>query len=386
MRVAILNITGGGISGGHKKYLQNMLPLLGASPEIEAILCASPARMAAKEWLPRLTNVYYCDCEPFIPFRHIPDSKLAASLDAFQPDVLFIPIERWIDYKNLPVVTMLQNMAPLAGIKTGAGIKEYLVAMARRYETKIALTRANKVITPTECVKDFLACNVGVPREKINSIHYGPTPPETSAKSPVTFPFRGRQFIFTAGSIEAYRGLEDIILALPLVKKSFPEIKLVVAGGGRPQTLGYFENLKKLASRLKVSDDIAWLGSINGAELSWCYANCSAFALTSRIESFCFVALEAMSHGCSIVSTDSPCLPEVLGSTALYYKAGDELGLSSALSSLLSQSAADRIARRGKTLERAASFSWERAAVSTIATLKAATKAGLPLAHNVLKI
>ncbi len=42
MKIAIINITGGGMSGGYKKYLQNVIPRMARHNDVEAILCASP--------------------------------------------------------------------------------------------------------------------------------------------------------------------------------------------------------------------------------------------------------------------------------------------------------------------------------------------------------
>jgi len=375
MKLAILNLTGGGASGGHRKYLLNMLPRLAASAEIEAVLCAAPTALLAGDWLPLMHKISYVPCGPFRPLRHSPDTGLAAALEAFKPDVLFIPIERYVNYKGLPVVVMLQNMAPLTGTKTGSGLKERLISVARKYETEVALKNASAVIVPTTCVKQYLAEQAAVPESKLAAIHYGCNAAVAAARAPAAFPFAGRSFIFTAGSLEAYRGIEDLVRALPSLKEKFPGIKLAVAGGARPATMGYFEELKTLASGLGVSGDIAWLGNIPEDELSWCYANSSAFVITSRLESFCFVALEALAHGCNIVSTDSPCLPEILGGAALYYKAGDDRALSTALSSVLSRTAPERQVTSTAAASRAADFSWDKAAAATIDVLKKAVSA-----------
>lgn len=374
MKLALLNLTGGGISGGHKKYLLNMLPRLAASAGVEKILCASPAGMGAGDWLPSIPKVSVAACEPFRPFRHVPDGALRAALDAFEPDLLFIPVERYINYKNLPVVVMLQNMAPLAGVKTGAGLKELLVAAARRHETKLALERAASIIVPTEFVKNFLVAKAGFPAGKIFPVHYGHNPASVPSLQPGSFHFSGKEFIFTAGSLESYRGLEDLIRALPGLIEKRPGLKLAVAGGSRPATEKYLSGLKDLAAALKVSGDIAWLGKLPEEELSWCYSNCAAFALTSRMESFCFVALEALAHGCNIVSTDSACLPEIFKDSVLYYEPGDAKSLALALFTVLSRSAAERRAAGSAAAARAASFSWDAAAAATLGVLKRAVK------------
>lgn len=369
MRVAILNLTGGGISGGHKKYLSNILAKFNEAPELGAVFCASPASVNVREWVPGADKISFAECEPFVPFRHKPSASLKAALDAFTPDLLFIPVERYLAYAGKPVVVMLQNMAPLSGVKTGTGLREALVSIMRRYETRYALKRAAAVIVPTGYVKDFLVAREGLSAAKVHVIPYGDSLEAAASRRPAGLPLAWDKFIFTAGSLENYRGIEDLLRAFPELKTKFPGIKLAVAGGARPGTFEYLEGLKKTAAALDLAGDVAYLGNVGGEELSWCYANCAAFALTSRMESFCFVALEAMTHGCGIVSTDNACLPEILGPAALYYQAGEHAGLAAALGRVLARGAEERFAVSAVTRERAASFSWDRTAGQTIELL-----------------
>ncbi|MDT8288046.1 MAG: hypothetical protein RQ748_13130, partial [Elusimicrobiales bacterium] len=82
MRIAILNLTGGGISGGHRKYLAGMMLRIGAFNKGGAVLCASPAGIDVRSLLPGETEVRFAPCEPFRPFRHRPDAELKAALKA----------------------------------------------------------------------------------------------------------------------------------------------------------------------------------------------------------------------------------------------------------------------------------------------------------------
>lgn len=372
MRLAVLNLTGGGMSGGHRKYLQGMIPRLVAAPEVTAILCATPTGLDAAAWLPTLSKVTYISCEPFRPFRHAPDNKLRKALDVFAPDLLFIPVERYIRYRDLPVVVMLQNMAPLTRVKTGAGLKEAFVGMARRYETRVALERSSGIIVPTGYVRDFLTERAGIPVARISTVYYGNDKPAGPVVQPAGFPFTAGDFIFTAGSMESYRGLEDLLAALPGLKETFPRIKLAIAGGSRPETDGYLLSLKASVDRLGLSGDVSWLGELSEGGLAWCYANCAAFALTSRMESFCFVALEALSAGCRVVSTRSACLPEVLSDAAEYYDAGDSIGLKWALAGVLGESQDVRSKASVRAMARAAQFDWDRAVAATLAVFRGA--------------
>ncbi|OGS13407.1 MAG: hypothetical protein A2285_08095 [Elusimicrobia bacterium RIFOXYA12_FULL_57_11] len=269
---------------------------------------------------------------------------------------------------------MVQNMAPLSGVKSGTGLRERLVALMRRYETRIAVERADAVIVPTEYVKNFLGMAGGFPAQKIAVVHYGYSQMSAAARPPDSFPFTGKEFVLTAGSIESYRGIEDLLLAFPGLKEKRPGLKLVVAGGVRPATEQYFFFLKSLAEERGLTGDVAWLGNLSEEELSWCYSNCAAFALTSRMESFCFVALEALMHGCNIVSTDSACLPEIFGGEAVYYKAGDASALARALFSVLARPAKERKKAAEDAMRYGAGFLWEEAAAKTLNILKGVSK------------
>ena len=69
MRIAIINITGGGISGGYQKYLINILPRITVHHEVEAILCASPASLNVESWFGSLSDVEFIDCKAFQPLH-----------------------------------------------------------------------------------------------------------------------------------------------------------------------------------------------------------------------------------------------------------------------------------------------------------------------------
>jgi len=374
MKLAVLNLTGGGASGGYKRYLSAILPSLAVSAEVEAILCAAPPALAVQAWLPPSPKIRFADCEPFRFLRHAPDAGLRKALDTFSPDLIFVPLERYINYKNVPVVTVLHNMAPLAGARTGSGLMSRIKSSAQAFETRTAVRRSAAVITPTDYVRDFLVKELGAPSEKVTAIKFGPSPVPAELRRPALW--RGEaadKFIFTAGSMEMYRGLEDLIAAMPAVKVKFPGIKLAVAGGARPATQPYLDSLKELAASRGVEGDILWLGSLDDAEMAWGYANCSVFAMTSRLESFGFPALEAMQHGCASVSSSSPCLPEIFGEAALFYSSGDFASLSERIVAALSRSPAERARLSELAIKRSGGFSWDAAASATLEVLKTAS-------------
>ena len=76
MKIAIINITGGGMSGGYKKYLQNVLPKLAVHSDVEAILCASPKSINVQDWFRFLPKVIFITCKSFKWKFYRPDNLL----------------------------------------------------------------------------------------------------------------------------------------------------------------------------------------------------------------------------------------------------------------------------------------------------------------------
>ena len=114
MRIAIINLTGGGMSGGYRKYLQNVLPRMAASNSVDEILCTSPSSIDILSWFSFLPKVKFITCKPFKWMYYRPDDDLKKSLKEFSPDVIFIPVERYFKFNSVPIVNMIQNMEPFA--------------------------------------------------------------------------------------------------------------------------------------------------------------------------------------------------------------------------------------------------------------------------------
>ena len=65
MRVAVINLTGGGMSGGYRKYLYNVLSRMAKHHDIEAILCATPDSIGIQDWFNPMPSVRFVSCKPF---------------------------------------------------------------------------------------------------------------------------------------------------------------------------------------------------------------------------------------------------------------------------------------------------------------------------------
>ena len=96
--------------------------------------------------------------------------------------------------------------------------------------------------------------------------------------------------------------------------------------------------------------------------------------MTSRVESFGQIALEAMANGCICVSADNPCLPEIFEDAAVYYPPKNGKALAEAVLSVLAWNSHQRNEASERARQQAAKFSWDVCAEKTMAALAKVAK------------
>lgn len=368
MNIAVLNLTNGGMSGGYRKYLLNFIPRLAANDHVKSILCVSPEALRVETWFRPMPNVEFAGCPSSRFFGCRINKNLRQKIERFAPDIIFIPVARVSNFADVPVVTMVQNVYPfLSQGVPGLSLGETIRLRAQYVEAKKAFQKSEQIIVTSNYVKGLLIDQLGIPDERISLVYFGKNPVILDAHQPDCISFeRGEAFIFTAGSLEPYRGLEDLIKAAGHLKNDFPDLKVVVAGQARPATLSYYRKLLRLCELYDLGSRIFWAGQLSPEELAWCYKNCVAFVMTSRMESFGMIGLESLSYGSYCVSAENLCLREIFGPAAVYYSPGDDQGLAALLKKAVHLSQAERDVRSGMATERASQFSWDMNADKTV--------------------
>ena len=368
MKIAIINMTSGGISGGYKKYLLNIMPRLASNGNINSLLCISPGSLKVDTWFKSMQNVEFLNCPPFGFFKFISDKSLKQKLKQFSPDLIFIPVARHFEFSGVPVLNMVQNILPfLRKDVEGLSFSEKLRLDIQHIESVKALKSAKRTIVTSNFVKDFLIEKVGIPEKKISLVYFGKDSLAEGISKPVGIPAGlEKKFLFTAGSLEPYRRIEDVIEAARYLKKDFPDLRILIAGEARIANQSYQKKLVALSKSYGLSSNIIWTGQLNQSELAWCYQNCAMFIITSRMETFGMIALEAMANGCLCIAADNPPFPEILSDCAYYYSPKDSHSLVDAIKNVASWNDEKKLEITGKAKKRAESFSWDNTLESLI--------------------
>jgi glycosyltransferase involved in cell wall biosynthesis len=371
VKVAVANFTGGGLSGGSRKYLECLVPKLASEPgvkELHVFLPPQATDIARALPVPASTG----------PARGLLGWQrwVRREVARLACDVVFIPTAQWLDFGGRPTVVLVRNMEPLAAPWEGNSWTDRLKNAGRLLLARRACHRATRVIAVSHFVRDFLVERWGISEHRVGLVYHGLE--SNALLDPGALPVSAdsdQPFVFTAGSIRPARGLEDLIHAWPTVRAHFPELRLIVGGAADSGATGHFARLKRMAAALGIADHIVWAGTLNGREMAACYRRCAAFVMTSRAEACPNVALEAMHSGALCVSTDTPPMPEFFQSSALYYGARQPAALARTLVDALTADEAARRQLRAAARRRAAQFSWSETARRTVQELQLALAA-----------
>jgi hypothetical protein len=315
MRIALLTLTRGKVSGGFQKYLDHAVPLLRREPDIERVDVFVPPQMATGN------DLTWPRGDELRGFR-----GLRRAVTALKPDVVFIATARALRFGSLPVVTMVQNMEPLevpfGGNTVAEGLKNLVRAAAARAACRQSLAR-----------------------------------------------LANTRFLFTAGSIRPARGLEDAIDALSVLPEDVP---LVIAGSADASSTRYAARMRARIEERSLTTRVHWAGQLDARSMAWCYRNASAFVMTSRAEACPNVVLEALAYGALSVSTTHPPMPEFFADAAIYYPERDASALAERLAAALALPPEERERLRRMSRARAALFPWQATARGTAAELRLA--------------
>lgn len=126
------------------------------------------------------------------------------------------------------------------------------------------------------------------------------------------------------------------------------------------------EGLEELQAKNAVGKlNLRWAGYVNANDLGALFRYAHALVMPSLYEGFGLPLVEAMSCGCPVITSDRGSLPEVAGAGAQCFDPFDIQGMAAALAALL-RSPDELERRRAHALQRAADFSWDKAAFETI--------------------
>lgn len=279
-------------------------------------------------------------------------------LDVFHsPD--FIPPR----YMRWPSVITVHDLAFLL-------YPRFLTPDSARYYGQVdpASRRAAHIIAVSQSTKRDVTRLLGVPNEKVSVIYEAASPlfkpiDQAVARSFVLEKYRtSGNFILFVSTIEPRKNLTTLLQAYRKLLDHYKlDVSLLVAG----QNGWLADEVEASVEKLRLREQVHFLGGVANEELAYLYNAASVFALPSFYEGFGLPPLEAMACGTPVVVSNVSSLPEVVGDAGLLIDPEDADAWSVALWRVLTDEDL-RAEMSTKGLRRAGSFSWARAARETL--------------------
>ncbi|MEO7998965.1 MAG: glycosyltransferase, partial [Gemmatimonadaceae bacterium] len=218
----MLNLTAGGLSGGYKKYLQRLVPLLRTHSAISELLVAVPPGFESMQGV----GAGALSWRPGDHWRGYP--ALRQQVRNWKPDVVLIPTARYLDC-GAPVVSMVRNMQPMLPPTFRDGIPAWAKNHAGAIIARRACHASTRVIAVSSFVRNYLVDKWLVDPRRLGVVYHGVDAADEVPLPEILRPLANTPYVFVAGSLLPYRGVEDAVAALAHLDAA---IKLVVAGDG----------------------------------------------------------------------------------------------------------------------------------------------------------
>ncbi|MDD5726559.1 MAG: glycosyltransferase family 1 protein [Patescibacteria group bacterium] len=319
--------------------------------------------------------------------------QMGQILKDLKADIIHIP--HWnvpLGYSGPLVTTIHDLLLRHQPDSAKTSTRSWPIRLAKRLGFRLVLDHAIKssrrICVPTEFTKQDLLNFYPAANGKVVVTGEGITSLNRSSKlvsRDSRFEIPDSRFVLYVGSAYPHKRLDLLIEAWKEASRQWPDMELVIAG-----ELDVFMRKLQLETRkvtcdtrhVKQSNEsqvtchksrVKFLGKVSDSQLSELYQGALALVFPSSFEGFGLTPLEALAYGCPVVSSDSTCLPEVLGKKGvIYFKSGSKDGMLGAIKTVVDNQKEFQKQTLEAGVELAARHSWKQAAAKTLQAYQSA--------------
>jgi glycosyltransferase involved in cell wall biosynthesis len=305
-----------------------------------------------------------------------------------RPNVFFSPTHYAPRFSPVPTVMSVMDLSYLYFPELFNKSDLYQLRNWTAYSVK----NAKKVLTISNSSRDDIIKEYAVKKDKVVAIHPGIK--ETISLKPHVFSMNqlkakygiSDNFILFVGTLQPRKNITRLIEAFSQIVSNDPQMnsnKLDKdSGNSRMKDLqlivvgkkGWlYESILQTPQNLGIEDKVKFLEDVSDDELSLFYKHALCYVLPSLYEGFGLPVLEAMQHGCPVITSKISSLPEAGGDAALYVDPGDIKDIAEKMTQVITnEKLRDEMREKGKIQVR--KFSWEKTARATLDVLQEVAK------------
>ncbi len=344
---------------GNEVYIRNLLKEFARLDEGNELI-AYISKPQAPEHIPSRIQTRWVSENPY--------KRLGLDIPAHvrrdRPDLLHVQYTAPVGI-NVPLVVSVHDVSYL----------EHPQYFTRFRSTQLRLTvkrtvmRAARVLTPSEFSRRAILNHYEIDPDKVvvvpNAVSQRFRPVERDvARAAVEKRFGvPGPFVLTVGDLQPRKNHMGLLRAFEDVVKAHPKLphQLVFVG----KETWYSPELHSAVQRSSVAGRVHFTGFVDDSELVNFYGACDLFVFPSFYEGFGLPILEAMASGRAVACSNATAMPEVADSACLLFDPRSVPEMTRAMIDILVDAELrQRLERLG--YQRAALFSWQRAAEQTL--------------------
>src|SRR6266404_534140 len=202
-----------------------------------------------------------------------------------------------------PVAHSLKALFRIPFVAVGHGVEVWEI---RNVQVRWALRAANLLIAVSHFTRQRMASALGAAEVRIALLPNTFDPEQFYPERKPHFLLKryglkpNQRVILTIArlaSAERYKGYDQVLRALPVVRKQYPDVRYVLGGSGPDRA-----RVEKLIRELDVAANVTLAGYVPDYELRNHYNLCDVFAMPSKGEGFGIVFLEAIGCGKAVLA------------------------------------------------------------------------------------